>query len=367
METFNIDTLQPDTVTPEGLRREMGRGILEALAAAGQPPVDIREGSFVDILLAEASLQIYEALTLIPNVLAAAVPTPESGRYLDKFGTIYSILRNEGRPASVGLTFTGSDGTRIPAGTVAVAETMSFATLEETVIQDGTGWATAEATAVGTRGNVAERAVDHLQIVTAGVTGVTNEAAATGGMDPETDAAFYDRIHTRLSQPIASGNPTNYKSWALEVAGVGFAHVIPLHAGAGTVKVLLATPHKTPPSEEVLQAAVAHIEEQRPIGASVTVEAIKPLPIRITGTVTLDPLAQPDAVLQAIEADIRAMLDDLPFGVAGTVRYKKLEALILGRASVLTCEGLQLNDATADVSFAVDQVPTLDTFGLRKG
>ncbi len=136
---------------------------------------------------------------------------------------------------------------------------------------------------------------------------------APAGTDPESDEALYGRIHAHLSRPATSGNAYHYEQWALEVAGVGAARVFPLWNGAGTVKVVLVDGGMEPASRvfplwngagtvkvvlvdggmepasaEIVAAVQAHIEANRPIGATVTVAAAAPLSINVTAAVTLD-------------------------------------------------------------------------------
>lgn len=59
----------------------------------------------------------------------------------------------------------------------------------------------------------------------------------------------------------------------MEVAGVGSAKVVELPGGPGTVGVTLVDSNDRAPSEEIVEAVTAHIEEERPIGAAVTVTA----------------------------------------------------------------------------------------------
>ena len=120
-----------------------------------------------------------------------------------------------------------------------------------------------------------------------GLASWTNGPAA-GGTDPESDGALYERIHAYLSRPATSGNAYHYEQWALEVAGVGAARVFPLWNGAGTVKVVLVDGGMEPASAEIVAAVQAHIEAERPIGATVTVAAAAPLSINVTAAVTLD-------------------------------------------------------------------------------
>ena len=75
--------------------------------------------------------------------------------------------------------------------------------------------------------------------------------------------------------------------WAKEVSGVGDAKCLPLWNGNGTVKVIIINSDKGIASEELILEVTNHIEENRPIGAEVTVESAEPLVIDISVSLVL--------------------------------------------------------------------------------
>lgn len=96
-----------------------------------------------------------------------------------------------------------------------------------------------------------------------GLTDYHSEAAA-GGTDAESDAALLARIRERVQRPPTSGNGYQYRQWAMEIPGVGNAKVVELPGGPGTVGVTLVDSNDRAPSEEIVEAVEAHIEEERP-------------------------------------------------------------------------------------------------------
>ena len=70
---LDFDALSTEA-TPESLKAEMAA----RLAEKGLD-VDTREGSYTDLLFSEAAYQIYKGLSYHQTLLAAAVPSPESG------------------------------------------------------------------------------------------------------------------------------------------------------------------------------------------------------------------------------------------------------------------------------------------------
>ena len=350
-------------VTPESIKAEM----VQRLKEKGLD-VDTREGSYTDLLFSEAAYQIYKGLSYHPTLLAAAVPSEESGPYLDKFGGMFGLSRTPAATAHVLLTFSGEDGAEIPQGTVAVSNGgLRFTTIQKAVISEGEGQATATAEQPGEAYNVAAGTVTRLATNLYGVTGVTNEAPGEGGADQESDASFYNRVHTFLAEPVASGNANHYKQWARSVAGVGSAAVIPLWDGNGTVKVIVASEDKEPLDETIVEQTAQYIESQRPIGASVTVVSAQALAIDVEAACTLEGGVLPSAVQEELSQQITEMFHGMEMGAGTPVRYNRLMAMLLSCNGVVDCSSMTVNDGTVNIPVTTEQVPVLGTVTVTAG
>lgn len=341
--------------TPESLKAEMA----SRLAAKGLD-VDMREGSYTDLLYSEAAYQLYKGLSYHQTLLAAAVPSAESGVYLDRFGAMYGLTRTPAATAHVTLTFTGVDGARIPAGTEAVSATgLRFATEGEAVISGGTASVSAAAAEPGEDYNVPANTVTRLAISVGGVNTVTNQSAGEGGADAESDASFYERLHTFLSEPVASGNVNHYKQWARSVSGVGNAAVLPLWNGNGTVKVVVASEDNEPVDGAIVTAVSQYIESVRPIGAAVTVVSAAALTVNIAAACTLEGGVLPAAVQAELEERVAQMFLEMEMGAQEPVRYNRIMVQLLSCAGVVDCSSLTVNGGTANIPVTVEQVPAL--------
>lgn len=87
-----------------------------------------------------------------------------------------------------------------------------------------------------------------------------------GGTTIETLDDLLARLLQRIRRPPAGGNKYDYWQWAMEVPGVTAAFVYPLRRGLGTVDVVIVSATGLP-SDDVLKAAQAHIDDQRPVTA----------------------------------------------------------------------------------------------------
>lgn len=358
---LDFETLITDP-TPEGIKRLMSQN----LASRGLD-VDMREGSYTDLLYSEAAYQIYKGLSYHPTLLAAAVPSSESGIYLDKFGDMFGLTRTPATVAHVTLTFSGDEGTQIPAGTVAVtASGLRFSTVLDAVISGGTAAVSAAAEQAGANYNVAPETVTRLAISVGGINGVTNLAAGEGGADEESDASFYERMHTFLSEPVASGNVNHYKQWARSVSGVGNAAVIPLWNGNGSVKVVVASEDNQPVDGSIVTQVAQYIESVRPIGADVTVVSATALTITIAATCTLEGGVLPSAVQTELEGRVAQMFLEMEMGAQEPVRYNRIMVALLSCDGVVDCSALTVNAGSANIPVTVEQVPALGTVTITQ-
>lgn len=188
--------------------------------------VDTREGSYTDLLFSEAAYQIYKGLSYHPTLLAAAVPSEESGPYLDKFGGMFGLSRTPAATAHVLLAFSGEDGAEIPQGTVAVSNgRLRFTTIQKAVISEGTGPGYRHG---GTaRGGVQRGGGDGDP---AGHQSVRRhrrhqQGAGRGRSRPGKRRLLLQPGPYLPGRACGLGNANHYKQWARSVAGVGSAAV----------------------------------------------------------------------------------------------------------------------------------------------
>ena len=330
-------------------------------------------GGFADGVsgpVAEEISRVYQALNAVPSMLFV---DESSGGYIDLVGRqYYNITRRSGTRAYCDISFAGTPGLTIPAGTAFLtAGGLSFALMAQVVLGDtGTGSGRLEAAQVGSAYNVEAGTVDRMYVNLPGLTGYTNEAAE-GGTDEESDAALLARIQERVQRPPTSGNGYQYRQWALEVPGVGNAKVVELPDGPGTVSVTLVDSNYDEPSEEIVAAAVTHINEERPIGAAVTVAAAQALAVTVAATVTLsagaDRAAVKAAFEQALSAHLRTLIDekfstvyyDPDDDAVYTLLYNRVLAILLSVPGVVNFTALTVNGGTADMTIPPDQIPVL--------
>nr|WP_297181141.1 baseplate J/gp47 family protein [uncultured Agathobaculum sp.] len=355
-----------DSLTPEGIQDILRAFIEDELG------LYTGEGGLLQIILAPGAYVFWEGLQALRAQVPISFVDETSGRFIDKDAAAYGIMRKPGTVASVLLTFTGSAGAAIPAGTRCVTqEGLGFLTDEAlTLDETGSGTVTATADAVGTAYNVPAGAIVSTQQAVSGVTGLVNGEDAAGGTDPETDAALFARLDAYKKTPPTSGNERHYHQWALEVNGVGAASVIRCWDGPGTVKVIIADMALQPVTEELRAEVAAYIETQRPVTAEVTVVGAAGVPVDVSVTVSTDGTVSKLNTQQELTERLAEYLGEIAFTDGAAVVYNRVLALVMGLPGVTDCTDLTINGGTVNLPLAKDEIPLLGTVtvsGIAEG
>lgn len=346
-----------DSLTPEGVQDMLRAFVEDDLGLyAG-------EGGLLNIILAPGAYVFWEGLQALRAQVPISFVDETSGAYIDKAAAGYGITRKPGTAAGVDVTFTGTAGASVPAGTICVtADGLCFAT-DETLTLGGGGSGTVSATAdeVGAVYNIPAGAVVSTQEAVTGVTGVTNTQAAVGGTDPESDAALFARLDAYRKTPPTSGNDRHYHQWALEVNGIGAAAVIRCWDGPGTVKVIVADMELRPVEEDKVDEVAAYIETQRPVTAEVTVESAAGVGVQVAVTVETDGTVSKSNTVQALTDRMAEYLGTLAFQPEAEIVYNRVLSFVMELEGVTDCSGLTVNGGTVNVPLDADEVPLLGT------
>lgn len=344
-----------ESMTPESIKAEMLGRVIDAGV-----DVDAREGSYANVLLSEAAYVMWKYGQTLNGFIDILFPSAASGEYLDLHAAQIGMQRQPGAKAAVTVTFTGVNGTMIPKGTVVCTEdALCFLTAETVTIADGSASVLCIAEAVGADYNVAEATVTQMAMNIHGVYALTNAAAGTGGADIESDADLWKRYHERRTEPITSGNANHYVMWAKEVTGVSYARCIPLWNGNGTVKVIIAGADRSALDDTIVAACAAHIEEERPIGAAVTVVSVAEASVAVDASVTLAAGHTADGVKAELSAAIGRLLAAQPFAEERDVPYSRFLACLLQCAGVADYSEFKVNGAKTALHIGQGTIPKL--------
>lgn len=241
------------------------------------------------------------------------LPDTAETEWLDRHGDIWlvnsdsTIGRKQATFAEGPVSFEGTDGTIIPAGTLLTAATggTEYETTAEVIIGTVATEGNIRALDAGSGGNLPEG--ESLGLLTPGVTSVT-AINVTGGVDTENDDDLRARILQRIQNPPMGGSQADYVTWALAVPGVTRAWAA-AEQGPGTITVrflmdeLRAEDDGWPQPTDV-QTVHDYINLKRPVTVKDTYVVA---PIKEFVDVTIEDLV-PESAQGAVEASLRDML-----------------------------------------------------------
>lgn len=167
-------------------------------------------------------------------------PFTATDEYLYAWGALKCIYSQAATVSNNGaITFTGTNGTILPAGTQLVrSDGAIFVNGTAQTISNGSVIVTVTASVAGTSGNTAVGAVMSLGTSINGINSTGSVSTAfTNGTDVETKTAFRSRVLEAYQQPPQGGSFSDYIGWARKSPGVTRAWCVPRGMGIGTVVV----------------------------------------------------------------------------------------------------------------------------------
>lgn len=285
------------------------------------------------------------------------MPDTAEGDYLARWASIWGLTRTAATVSDGTCTFTGTNGTTIPAGTQIQVGDYTYLTDAAVVVAGGTADVdvTSEDTGADTQAEAGQTASLTSPIAGINSDGVVASGGLSGGADRETNAALLVRLLERIQEPPKGGGIGDYVAWAKEVSGVTRAWQFNNWDGVGTVGVTFARDDDASPipdSGEV-DDVQDHIDDECPVNADVTVFA--PTEVQLNPDITLTPNTA------AVQAAVEAELEDLLVRKAypeGTLLLSHINEAI----SIATGEtDHTLNSPVADITYTRYQLGTLGT------
>ena len=348
--------------------------LAEISPAAG---ISTMAGSYADATVGPLCQMVSQFYKTLPGVLSMIFVDPTSGIFLDLVGRDYlQLSRRPGTRARCAVTFTGTPGTVLRAGTAFLTATGLELDLlaSVTIGSDGSAVGELEAAEVGSAYNIGPGSLVKMYVNIPGLTAYSNQQA-DGGTDEESDESLYERIVEARQRPDTSGNGWDYRAWCLEVAGVGEVKVVELADGPGTVGVTIVDSNFRGASEEIVAAVAANVQKYRPVGADVTVASAEDLPINVTAVVevTGTTAGEVQAALEtALAEHCRTLIQQKYQTVyyvsesdtAYTLYYNRVLALLLTISGVQNFTELTVNGGTEDISIPADSVPVVGTVSV---
>lgn len=274
--------------------------------------------------------------------------------YLERWAGVWGITRKAAAAASGDVTFAGTNGITIPAGTTLIrSDGEEYTTDADATIASGSATAAVTAVLAGAAGNALAGVTLNLISPIAGVTSAAIVAAGdlTQGADSETDAALRARFIARIQQPPHGGADFDYVTWALECPGVTRAWVYAQELGLGTVTVRFVRDDDASmiPDGAEVATVQAYIDERRPVTADVTVVAPVAVPLNFTIAVTPNTAA----VKAAVEAELIDLIrrESVPGGTIFLSHIREAISIAAGESNyVMTAPNADITNTTGNMT-----------------
>lgn len=362
------------------------QNILEQMLAQVPAKFDTRETAPIPTALSPAAYQLAGFYISLNQVQMQAFIQTSTGQALDYLAIIAGLARYPASPAVLLGVFDAA----IPIGsrfsTINGADSIN---LQATATASGDYYYQMTAETPGTIGNDYTGPILPITAIP-GLNSAQVTEILVPGDDEETDEAFRARIIEALNDRPFGGNIASYRTYIMDIDGVGAVQVYPTWNGGGTVKCSVLGADYLPASPtlvENVQNAVDPPPNQglglgtAPIGAQVTIVAPDTLTVNVSATLLLAAgyaIGQvQEPVQQAIENYMLSVRQEWATPVNTTsVEYQanvylsRVVAAIVGVPGVINATNVLLNGEGEDLILTetgiTQQVPITGTVTLSE-
>lgn len=274
--------------------------------------------------------------------------------------SLFGLTRTEPTVSRATVTFSGTNGTLVPTGTLLTSSAGVEYSLDTGVtISAGVATGAVTSTTTGAATQLAVGVVLTLQSPIAGVNATAPVATVTqDGDDTERLDDLRIRLLEYLAEPAHGGTVADYIAWAKEVAGVTRVWVLPQGLGPGTVLVYFARDNDTvgaapaiPDSGEIA-AVQAKLDAEAPAHATVTVGTL--VDRAITFDINITPFS-PD-LADAVVAQLNEYLKTVAPG-----ETVLLSALRTAVGTTLGLTDYTMSIPSANIVLTSNQLPRVNT------
>ena len=251
------------------------------------------DASDIGIRLKVLATQLSSLANNINDMQVQIFPQTAMGEHLNYHAQTRGLRRKAAVPASGMLRFSrgvpSPTGSVIPVGVVCAISRgddgieLRFKTTAQVTLPAGETFVDvpAEATHGGAFTNAAPNSITVMITPVQGVSGITNPAAFTGGVDGETDEQLRARLLRSFGQISNGTNAAFYYDFAMGFDGVASAKVVPRVAGKGTVGVYVAGQGTTAP-EALVTSLRTQLKAAKEINVDVSVQSARLKRVNIT-------------------------------------------------------------------------------------
>ena len=345
-------------------------GMAAAVQGAASNLLDLTVGSVLRAILeANAALALWMQCLAVQLMATTRLAT-SSGLDCDSFGADFGFARLPAVASSGQVMFsrfTPNIAAFIPVGTQlsTTDNTQNFLVVADTnnpafnaasggyIIAPGVASVQASivATVPGSIGNVQPGAISVIASALAGVDTVTNLAALTGGIDPESDAAFKARFSNYLASLPRATNLAIGSAVSAIQQGLSYSVTENMDQAGYPLMghfVVTVDDGTGAPQANLLATVQEAVDEIRPVGTSFAVQGPVVVQANVSMTLITAVGTVHNAAVSAVAGAIEAYIATLPVGA--TLSYTKLAQIGFDASNIVTnISGLLLNGGTADL------------------
>ncbi|MBB2164041.1 baseplate J/gp47 family protein [Gluconacetobacter sp. 1b LMG 1731] len=317
--------------------------------------------------------ELYLIWGFLQYVSLQSIPGTSTDVYLEEWASLKGITRKPASFAIGTITFTGTAGTSIPAGTV-IQRSDGFTYTTDVLSNVGSPVAIT-ATASGSQGNTAAGTTLSLASPIAGVQSqATLTSAITSGADMETDDSLRVRMKDAFSIRSIGGSAQDHVDWALAVPGVNQAWcaTTPIKSGQvmlyvmgdrtnqfqgypqGTNGAATGEPRYTTATGDQLTVANA-LDSEKPVGEILVVCS----PVNTSIAFSITGLSSATA---SVQSAVKTAISDL-FHLEGTPlgTYISNASIINTISAAAGTTSFSLLSPSGDISLVIGQLPEVGT------
>jgi uncharacterized phage protein gp47/JayE len=298
------------------------------------PLTDLNVGSVIRTLMETFAYELALSYQHLDHVYKSAFLETAEGSSLDKIVALVGLTRLPAHHPLVKVRFSRRPGTpgqiTVPAGSAVTNKagnrylTLSSVTLEP---NETTREVMASGEGAGTP-PVAEGNIDRLEMMIAGISGVTNPQPAYHTSAPETDDDLRRRARDAL-HGVVRGTEAALRFAILSVPGVQGVNIIPEPNGvAGEIEIEVAY---SDGGTEAQDEVVRQIDEFRPAGIRVILGQAAHTRVNVRVELTLAGAGMTEAEVSTLTGNVEGRLFDYLSAIppGGKARQAKLTALVL--------------------------------------
>lgn len=198
----------------------------------------------------------------------------------------------------------------------------------------------------------------------AGLTRAELTGIISPGSEEEETEHLRTRYFTAVQKPSTSGNVYDYYNWAMECSGVGAAKIFPLADGPGTVKVIITDSERTAAEETLIKKVKEHIEELRPIGATVSVISAVEKKINIKANVRIRNGTNLGSIQSIFTDAVTEFLKNYALQ-ADYISLARIGNILINTEGVEDYADLTLNDTSGNIKLSETETPVIGTIMLE--